>query len=173
MKTKNRILPIILTFLILIIIVYLFINIKQPLVECEKTITSDSLISVKENLATTFSGNKITKMELTKTIVLPEKYQNDSTINYIKEALDKAYDYLNNKKKIIVSDDNIIVKIIVDKDETIILNNIEFFENTNLQIKINTNTKSKDVVTLRIKDKYTEGEFMTHLKNNGYVCKWT
>ena len=130
MKTKNRILPIILTFLILIIIVYLFINIKQPLVECEKTITSDSLISVKENLATTFSGNKITKMELTKTIVLPEKYQNDSTINYIKEALDKAYDYLNN-------------------------------------------TKSKDVVTLRIKDKYTEGEFMTHLKNNGYVCKWT
>ena len=171
MKTKNRILPIILTFLILIIIVYLFINIKQPLVECEKTITSDSLISVKENLATTFSGNKITKMELTKTIVLPEKYQNDSTINYIKEALDKAYDYLNNKKKIIVSDDNIIVKIIVDKDETIILNNIEFFENTNLQIKINTNTKSKDVVTLRIKDKYTEGEFMTHLKNNGYVCK--
>ena len=171
MKTKNRILPIILTFLILIIIVYLFINIKQPLVECEKTIISDSLISVKENLATTFSGNKITKMELTKTIVLPEKYQNDSTINYIKEALDKAYDYLNNKKKIIVSDDNIIVKIIVDKDETIILNNIEFFENTNLQIKINTNTKSKDVVTLRIKDKYTEGEFMTHLKNNGYVCK--
>ena len=171
MKTKNRILPIILTFLILIIIVYLFINIKQPLVECEKTIISDSLISVKENLATTFSGNKITKMELTKTIVLPEKYQNDSTINYIKEALDKAYDYLNNKKKIIVSDDNIIVKIIVDKDETIILNNIEFFENTNLQIKINTNTKSKDVVTLRIKDKYTEGGFMTHLKNNGYVCK--
>ena len=40
-----------------------------------------------------------------------------------------------------------------------------------LQIKINPNTKSSDVVTLSINDKYTEGELMTHLKNNGYVCK--
>lgn len=171
MKTKNRILPIILTFLILIIIVYLFINIKQPLVECEKTTTTNALVSIKENLLTTFSGNKITKMELTKTITLPEKYQNETTINYLKASLEKAYEYLNNKKKIIISDDKIIVKITVDKDETIILNNIDFIENADLQIKINSNTKSSDVVTLKINDKYTEGEFMTHLKNNGYVCK--
>ncbi len=171
MKTKNRILPIILTLLILIIIVYLFINIKQPLVECEKTTTTNALVSIKETLLTTFSGNKITKMELTKTITLPEKYQNDTTINYLKASLEKAYEYLNNKKKIIVSEDEIIVKITVDKDETIILNNIDFIENADLQIKINSNTKSSDVVTLKINDKYTEGEFMTHLKNNGYVCK--
>ena len=170
MKTKNRILPIILTLLILIIIVYLFINIKQPLVECEKTITN-SAVSIKENLLTTFSGNKITKMDLTKTIILPEKYQNDTTINYIKNALKNAYDYLEDKVKISVSNNNIIVKISVKEDETIILNNIEFFENSSLQIKINSNTKSSDVITLRVKDKYTEGKFMTHLKNNGYVCK--
>ena len=40
-----------------------------------------------------------------------------------------------------------------------------------LQIKINPNTKSSEVVTLKIKDKYTEGEVMTKMKNSGYVCK--
>ena len=30
---------------------------------------------------------------------------------------------------------------------------------------------SSDVVTLSVGDKYTEGEFITRMKNNGYVCK--
>ena len=170
-KAKNRVLPIVLTFLILIIVIYLFVNIKQPYVECVKTIRTDSDVSIKEKLSTTFSGNKIAKMELVKTIVLPEEYQEDTTIFYVKEALEKAYEYLEDKKQITVSDNNIIVKVAVEQDETIILNNIEFFENPNLEIKINSNTKSSDVITLKIKDKYTEGEFMTRLKNNGYVCK--
>ena len=62
--------------------------------------------------------------------------------------------------------------LLVDKNnETLILNNIEFTNEDDLQIKINANTKAKDVVTLKIKDAYTEGEFMTHMKNNGYSCK--
>ena len=40
-----------------------------------------------------------------------------------------------------------------------------------LQIKINPNTKGSEVVTLKIKDKYTEGEVMKKMKNSGYVCK--
>ena len=58
-----------------------------------------------------------------------------------------------------------------NKKERIILNNIEFFDNDELQMKINSNTKSSDVVTLKINDKYTEGELMTRLKNNGYSCR--
>ncbi len=171
MKNKNRILPIILTLLLLVVIVYLFVNIKQPYVECEKTTTNDLNISIKENLTTTFSHNKIAKMKLTKTIILPVEYQKEETINYIKKALQKAYKYIENSTKIVTSDNNIIVEIEIEDDETIILNNIEFIKNPNLEIKINPNTKSSDVLTLKIKDKYTEGEFMTHLKNNGYVCK--
>lgn len=171
MKSKNRILPIILTLMILVIIVYLFINIKQPIVECEKTITTDSKIVIDENLTVTFSRDKIAKMELIKTITLPEKYQNNETIDKIKERLQKAYKYLNSKKSITVSENNIIIKVNVSDDETILLNNLDFYENPALQIKIDSNTKSSNVITLKIKDKYTEGEFMTRLKKNGYVCK--
>ena len=61
--------------------------------------------------------------------------------------------------------------IVVDDNETLILNNIKFTNVEDLQIKINANTKAKDVVTLKIKDSYTEGEFMTRMRNNGYSCK--
>ena len=74
-------------------------------------------------------------------------------------------------KTIIFPDNYLTVTVKAKNNETIILNNIEFYDNDGLQIKINPNTKSSDVVTLSINDKYTEGELMTHLKNNGYVCK--
>jgi hypothetical protein len=61
--------------------------------------------------------------------------------------------------------------VVIDDNETLVLNNIEFFENEKLEIKINSNTRSSDVVTLSIGDKYTEGELMTKMKNNSYVCK--
>ena len=171
MKSKNRFLPIILTLMILVIIVWLFINIKQPLVECEKTTTTDSKVIIEENLAVTFSRDKIAKMELIKTIILPEKYQNETTLNNIKERLQKAYKYLNNKKTITISDNNLIIKVNVSNDETILLNNLNFYEDQTLHINIDSNTKSSNVITLKVKDKYTEGEFMTRLKKNGYVCK--
>ncbi len=171
MRAKNRILPIVITLLILVVIVYLFVNIKQPLVECEKTTTTASAISISEKLNTTFSRNKITRMELTKTITLPSTYRNDYYMSYIKNSLEKAYEYLEDKKEVLITDDSIIVKVDISDDETIILNNIEIIENPKFEIKINSNTKSSEVVTLKIKDKYTEGEFMTRLKNDGYVCK--
>ena len=51
------------------------------------------------------------------------------------------------------------------------LKNIEFNDNGDLQIKIDSNTKSSDVIALKVGDNYTEGELMTRMKNNGYSCK--
>ena len=149
---KNRTLPIILTLIILLIIIYLFVNIKQPLVECNNITTDAFNIKVEENLTTSFSGNKISEMTLTKTITLPEQFQKENYLESIKASLNNAYEYLGNKANIIISDNNkIIVNVTVNRNETI--------------------TKSSDVITLKIKDNYTEGEFMTHLKNNGFTCK--
>ena len=99
--------------------------------------------------------------------------EDDIHLNSIKFSLKKHYEYLN--KDVInysLKDDRVIVNVLVDEDETLVLNNIEFFENGDkLEMKINSNTRSSDVVTLSVGDKYTEGELITRMKNNGYVCK--
>lgn len=168
----GRVFPIVLTLVIIVIIVYLFTTIKQPYVECSQSTTDDYDIVVKENIITTFSGNKINEMKVTKTIVLPDKYAKEEYINSIKFSLEKSLDYLSDKSvKYEVFNNKIIVRIVVNKNETIILNNIEFIENDGLQVKVNSNTKSSDVITLKVGENYTQGQLMTRLKNNGYVCK--
>ena len=47
----------------------------------------------------------------------------------------------------------------------------EFIVGDDLETKINSNTKSTDIVVLKVGDNYTDGEFMKKLKNNGYSCK--
>lgn len=171
---KSKIFPIIITVLLIVIIIYLFATVKQPYVECSKDTTNQLDIEIKEELKTNLDGNRISKIELTKIIILPEKYlsNNKKYLKTIKESLKVSYAYLGkNKVKFTEESNKIIMNIVIDKDETVILNNIEFVDNDDLQIKINSNTKSSDVVTLKISDKYTEGELMTHLKNNGYSCK--
>lgn len=172
-KGKNRVFPIIMTMLIIVIIIYLFATVKQPLVVCEKKSTDDLGITISEQLEVTINGNEIDKMVLVKTIRLPEEYLEDDTyINSVMFTLEKSYDYLGNDKVSMSKTENkVIARVEIDKNETIILNNIEFFDNDELQMKINSNTKSSDVVTLKINDKYTEGELMTRLKNNGYSCR--
>ncbi len=172
MKKKNILFPLILTILVLVIIIYLIVNLKQPYVECSKVNTDDFGITVKEDLVANLDSNKISKMVLTRTISFPDKYALESNLEAFKFALEKTYEYLDKDSvKITINDNSIVIKVEVDKNETLILNNIEFFENNGLQIKINPNIKSSEVVTLSVKDKYTEGELMTRLKNNGYVCK--
>ena len=73
--------------------------------------------------------------------------------------------------KLSITNNKIIVTIKVDDDEILLLNNISFIVNDDLEVKINTNTKSSDVITLTVGDSYTDGEFMKRLKNNGYSCK--
>ena len=61
---------------------------------------------------------------------------------------------------------------VLNNNQLILLDNISFIDNDgNIEVKINSNTKSNDVVALAIGDSYTEGELMTKLKNNGYSCK--
>ena len=163
----------IITAIIIMIIIYLVATAKQPYVECSRKTTDDLGITVKEELRTELDNNKIGQMTLTKTITLPDKYlDSDRYLESIKFALTKSYAYLaSNDIKISTGDNYVLVKITAKKSATLILNNIEFYEDNGLQMRINPNTKSSDVITLSINDKYTEGELMTHMKNNGYICK--
>ena len=52
----------------------------------------------------------------------------------------------------------------------LVLNNLKFFDTGELEIFINSNTRSSEVITLRVGDKYSEGQFMTRMKGSGYVC---
>ena len=166
---KSMRLPIIITFIIIAVIVYLFARIKQTEVICEKTYNFDSGISLKEKVVATLDGKEIDKLDVTKTILLPEKYTKDE--NYIidiKNNLDRTLSYLGDKVSYSILDDRIIVEISVKNNEVVLLKNIKF-EDKN--IVIDSNTKSSDVVTLTVGDDYTDGEFMKTLKGYGYSCK--
>lgn len=171
---KGRVFPMILTIILIVIIIYLFATIKQPYIVCTKSTTNDLNIQIKENIQVTLDSNKIKKMDLTKTIILPENYlkEEDNYLNSMKFILKESYAYLPKKAVSITQEsDRIIAHIVVEDNETLILNNIKLKNNDKLELKVNANTKAKDVVTLKIKDSYSEGEFMTHMKNNGYLCK--
>lgn len=151
--------------------VYLFTSIKQSEIVCEKTKTFDSNVRLKEELVSITDGKKINSMVLTKTIVLPAEYADESHLNSIKYTLEKTLNYLGDSVKYTILDDKIIIKIEVDKNEVLLLSNIDFIVNDDLVIKIDSNTKSSNVITLSVGDNYTDGELMTRLKNNGYSCK--
>lgn len=169
---KGKVFPMILTIIFIVIIIYLFANIQQPYVVCSKSTTTELGIEINEDLQVTLEGNHIDSMDLTKTLIFPEQYtEDDHYLSAMRFVLKNSYEYLPKKAVDITQEsDRLIAHIVVDDNETLILNNIEFTDDDDLQIKINSNTKAQDVVTLSIKDNYTEGEFMTHMKNNGYSC---
>lgn len=172
MSSNSKMFPVVITVMFIIIIIYLFATVEQPLVVCEKTFISDIGVEVVEVVETTLDGRKIKNMVVYKNINLPDKYLNNGESESVIFLLDKAYDYLDDDSILISKSRNkITLKIDVSNDETIILGNIDFFDNGGLQLKVNSNTKSSDVLTLKVGDNYTEGEFMTRLKNNGYSCK--
>ena len=166
---KSRKLPIIITFIIIAVIVFLFARIKQTEVVCEKTYSFDSGISLKEKIVATLDGKEINKLDVTKTILLPEKYIKDENyIEDIKNNLERTLSYLGEKVSYSFLDDRIVIEISVNKNEVVLLKNISFDDK---KIIINSNTKSSDVVTLTVGDDYTDGEFMKTLKGYGYSCK--
>ena len=158
---KSRKLPIIITFIIIAVIVFLFARIKQTEVVCEKTYSFDSGISLKEKIVATLDGKEINKLDVTKTILLPEKYIKDENyIEDIKNNLERTLSYLGEKVSYSFLDDRIVIEISVNKNEVVLLKNISFDDK---KIIINSNTKSSDVVTLTVGDDYTDGEFMKAL----------
>ena len=169
---KSMKLPVVITFIIIGIIVYLFANIKQTEVTCVKNNLFDDNIRVNEEVTAIIDNRRIDEIIVEKTIILPEKYLKDDTyLNSIKYSLEETLEYLDDKAKITVGEDRVVVKINVTKNEVVLLNNISFNVNEDLQIEVDSNTKSSNVVTLSVGDNYTDGEFMKRLKNNGYTCK--
>ena len=170
---KGRAFPIIITCLLIMIIIYLFASVEQPYITCSRTNTNDLGIHIKEKFNVYFDGSKISEIDLTKTIIFPENYLKDkSNLIGLKFMLEKHYDYLGKKKvSFSSSDDRLIVNVKAeDNGDVLLLNNIEFFDDGELEIKINPNSRSSDVVSLSIYDKYSEGEFITRMRNNGYSC---
>ena len=125
MKTrKSMTFPVILTFIIIAIIVYLFATIKQSQVVCVKNTSFDSDIQLNEQITSTVDGKKVTSIQVVKTIILPAKYtQDDTQLNSIRYALENTLEYLENHVKYTIQEDRVIVKISVDKDEIVLLNN--------------------------------------------------
>ena len=166
-------LPVVITFLFICIIVYLFMNIKQTVVVCEKTTTFDSDIKLTETIVSDMDGKRITSMNITKRITIPEKYNHlEETLNGIKNSIDYSTEYLGDKATCVISGNHVILDITVSNNELVLLDNISFVDNEGeIGIHIDTNTKSSEVVALQVGDAYTDGELMMHLKNNGYSCK--
>ena len=168
---KSMTLPIIITLIMIVIIIYLFATIKQTQVVCEKTKIFDDDVRLEERVVATLDGKNIEMLNVTKNVILPEKYNKATYLNSIEFSLRNTLDYLDNKVKYVVDGNTLSVRFSTDKKEVILLDNIEFINNGDLQVKINSNTKSSGVVTLSVGDNYTDGELMKHLKNNGYSCK--
>ena len=111
---KSKTLPIILTFIFLAIIVYLFTTIKQTEVVCDKTTSYDADVKVIEDVVVTLDGKEITNLKVSKKIVLPDKYNNESTINGIRFSLEKTLDYLGDRVEYINTDYGLLVNIKTD-----------------------------------------------------------
>ena len=168
---KSMTFPVVITFIFIIIIVYLFANIKQTEVVCQQTKTFDGDVRLIETIATTLDGKKITNLSVEKMIVLPDKYADETHLNSIKFALNNTLEYLGDSVKYTIGSDRLGVSINVQKNEIVLLDNIDFFVNDDLQIVVHSNTKSSEVIPLTVGDNYTDGEFMMRMKNNGYSCK--
>ena len=169
LKDKSRFMPILITIIILIIVIYLFANIEQTTVKCSRRVTDELGITIVERINSILDNKKIDELQLTKTILLPDTYYNN--IDYIEQSITKSYAYIDKDKVDIRKyNDRVVVKIKVKTNETLILNNIKFTNNNALNILINSNTKSSEVVTLKIGDTYTLGEYINYLKINGYSC---
>ncbi len=168
---KSMTLPVIITLIIIVVMICLFSNIKQTEVSCSMSNNFENGISVREDILATLDGKKINSMSVTKTIYLPEKYRNEKDIDLIKESLKRTLDYLGDNVKYNYLDDRIVVKINVEKNEILLLDNISFKSSNNLEIIVNSNTKSSDVITLSVGDNYTDGEFMKMMRAKGYSCK--
>ena len=167
---KGKTIPIVITFIIIIIIVSLFTNIKQTEVVCEKKYSFDKDVYLKENIVASLDGKRITHLVVKKTITLPDEYANDIYLNDIKESFNRTLEYLGNNVSYAVTDNKIIVTLDVHKDEIVLLDNIDFEINNDLKMIINSNTKSNEVITLTIGESYTDGEFMQYMKSKGYSC---
>lgn len=170
---KSMKLPIAITLIFILIIVYLFMNIKQSKVICENSKVFDGGFRVDEYIESNTDGKKIISMDIVKTIYVSDRYVNNTdSIEEVKNVIMNTLDYLGDKVTYEVLNDRIVINIKVHKNELVLLDNIDFIDNGGkIEVVINTNTKSSDVISLSVGDNYTDGELMKKMKNRGYSCK--
>jgi hypothetical protein len=170
---KSMKLPIVITFIFICIIVYLFMNIKQYVVVCEKTTSYDADIKLVETVTSNLDGKKITALNVVKKVTVPSKHakQQEALIG-IRNSLDYTIEYLGDKASCVIVDNHVIANIDVSNDELVLLDNISFVDNNGeIGVTIDTNTKSSNNIALKVGDSYTDGELKMYLKNHGYSCK--
>ena len=168
---KSITIPIVLTLIMIIIMVYFFANIRQTEVICSKYQVFSNDIHLNERIISKMDGKEITDITVKKEITLPEKYANDESINTIYQRLNKTLEYLGKQVEYAFDKNQITVTIETSKEEIILLDNISFPSSNNPEIKVNSNTKSNEVIPLKVGDAYTEGEFMKYMRSKGYNCK--
>ena len=170
---KSMKLPIIITFLFICIITYLFMNIKQSVVVCEKITTYDSDIKLIETVVSNMDGKKIVSLNVVKEVTIPDNYpKKEKTLQAIKNSLEYTTEYLEGKASSTITGNRVVTNIEVSDDELVLIDNLSFHDNSGeILVSINTNTKSSEVIALKVGDNYTDGEFMMYLKNKGYSCK--
>ena len=170
---KSMRLPIIITFLFICIIVYLFMNIKQTVVVCEKETVYDSDIKLVETVTANMDGKKITSLDVVKKVVLPDKFaKKEENLNGIRNSIEYTIEYLDDKASCKIADNSVVANIHVTEDELVLLDNVSFADNNGeVLVYIDTNTKSSNVISLKVGYNYTDGELMKYMKNKGYSCK--
>lgn len=170
---KSMKLPIVITFLFICIIVYLFMNIKQTVIVCEKDTSFDSDIHLKETVTVNLDNKTISSLDVVKKVTLPDMYsKKEETLSAIQHSLEYTIEYLDKNASCVIVDNSVIANIHVDDNELVLLDNISFVDNDGeIGISIDTNTKSNQAITLEVGDNYTDGELMMFLKNKGYSCK--
>jgi len=163
-------LPIIFVFIFLIVIVSFFSSIKQKEITCKKEVDYFSKIQLKEYIVSNIERKKIKSMNIVKNISFMEKLSRKE-MDQIIEKIHRTHNYLGKKVKYTFGEDKIVIKINVSSNEVVLLDNIRFSEKKPVEIVVNTNTKSSDVLSLKVGDSYSEGEYMKRLKNRGYRCQ--
>lgn len=170
---KSIKMPIIITGITIIVLVFLFTNIKQTVVVCNKTTSYNSKVYLDETFTSQIDGKRITHLQVKKTIYF------DSSYNYIEESLVeykdmfKEYtDYLGTNSTVISDNKKLVNNIELKNNQLVLLDNVSFYEDASyIHVKINPNTKSNNVIKLAVGDNYTDGELMHFFKSKGYSCK--
>ena len=158
--------------IIIIVVIYLFINIKQENVECIKSTTDELNINIVETLDLSIRNNIIDKMELYKQIILPNNLNNQKNLDMIQEKLKYYNEYLGeNNIKFRTKDNSITLVSSVKDKEILLLDNIDFENKGELIMNINPNTTDDSIIRINNKDKYDSSEFMIYMKDKGYKCR--
>ena len=163
-------LPILFVFLFLIVIVSFFSSIKQRKVTCQKQVDYFSKIQLREYIVSDIEGKKIKSMNAIKSIIFRESLSREE-MDKIIETIHRSHDYLGKRVRYTFGEDKIVIQIDVSSNEVVLFDSIRFLDKKPIEISINTNTKSSEVLSLEIGEHYTEGEYMKRLKSKGYRCK--